>query len=85
MPHGLPAEAVRPRLTVLQVLPALESGGTERGVLEVAEALVAAGHRSLVVSAGGRKVADLRKLGSQHVQRDIGSKSPLARCVIFRG
>lgn len=78
MPHGLPAEAVRPRLTVLQVLPALESGGTERGVLEVAEALVAAGHQSIVISAGGRKVADLRKLGSQHVQRDIGTKSPLA-------
>ena len=28
------------QLTVLQVLPALESGGVERGVLETAEALV---------------------------------------------
>ena len=31
-------------LTVLQLLPALESGGVERGTLEVANALVAAGH-----------------------------------------
>jgi glycosyltransferase involved in cell wall biosynthesis len=77
MPHGQTADTSRRRLTVLQVLPALESGGTERGVLEVAEALVAAGHRSLVISAGGRKVADLTKLGSEHVQRSLGSKSPL--------
>ncbi|MFN9974997.1 MAG: glycosyl transferase, partial [Phycisphaerae bacterium] len=36
------------RMTVLQVLPALQSGGTERGVLEIGEALVREGHRSLV-------------------------------------
>ena len=57
------------QLTVLQVLPALESGGVERGVLEIAEALVAAGHRSLVVSNGGRMVAELIDRGSQHFQR----------------
>ena len=82
MPHSQTADTSRRRLTVLQVLPALESGGTERGVLEVAEALVAAGHRSLVISAGGRKVADLTKLGSEHVQRSLGSKSPLTLCHI---
>jgi glycosyltransferase involved in cell wall biosynthesis len=65
------------KLTVLQVLPALESGGVERGVLEVAEALVAAGHRSLVVSGGGRMVAELVDHGSEHFQRAIGKKSPL--------
>jgi glycosyltransferase involved in cell wall biosynthesis len=77
MPHGPAVGATKRRLTVLQVLPALESGGTERGVLEVAEALIAAGHRSIVISAGGRKVADLIKIGSEHVQRSLGSKSPL--------
>jgi hypothetical protein len=65
------------QLTVLQVLPALESGGVERGVLETAEALVTAGHRSLVVSNGGRMVAELIDRGSQHFQRAIGTKSPL--------
>jgi len=62
--------------TVLQILPALESGGVERGVLEIAEALVAAGHRSLVVSDGGRMVAELIDHGSEHFQRSIGRKSP---------
>ncbi|MEZ5541521.1 MAG: glycosyltransferase family 4 protein [Pseudomonadota bacterium] len=63
------------RLTVLQVLPALESGGVERGTLEVAAALVRAGHRSLVVSAGGRLVADLTAAGSAHVAMAVGRKS----------
>jgi glycosyltransferase involved in cell wall biosynthesis len=65
------------RLTVLQILPALESGGTERGVLEIAEALVTAGHRSLVISAGGRMVKELTACGSQHFEKRLGTKSPL--------
>ena len=65
------------KLTVLQVLPALEGGGVERGVLEVAEGLVAAGHRSLVVSGGGRMVAELTNCGSEHFEKTLGTKSPL--------
>lgn len=64
-------------LTVVQVLPELDSGGVERGTLEVAEALVAAGHRSLVISGGGRMVAALQTAGSEHLNWDIGRKSPL--------
>lgn len=65
------------RLTVLQVLPALEGGGVERGVLEVAEALVDAGHRSLVISAGGRMTKELVSRGTEHIQCALGVKSPL--------
>ncbi len=65
------------RLTVMQLLPALDSGGVERGTFEVAEALVKAGHRSLVVSAGGVLVPPLEATGSQHFQLAIGRKSPL--------
>jgi len=63
-------------LTVLQTLPALDGGGVERGVLEVAEALVNAGHRSLVVSAGGRMVRELTQRGSEHFTCPIGAKTP---------
>ncbi len=63
------------RLTVLQVLPALESGGVERGTLEVAKALVDKGHRSLVMSAGGRLVEQLIGEGSEHFTWEIGKKS----------
>ena len=64
------------RLTVAQLLPALDAGGVEHSTLEIADALVRAGHRALVVSAGGRLVAPLRALGAEHVPLDIGHKSP---------
>ena len=63
------------RLTVLQLLPALESGGVERSTLEIAEALVRAGHRALVVSAGGRLLPALLQAGAEHFTLDIGRKS----------
>jgi glycosyltransferase involved in cell wall biosynthesis len=65
------------RLTVVQLLPALESGGVERSTLEIADALVQAGHRALVVSAGGRLVPRLQALGAEHIALDIGRKSLL--------
>ena len=43
-------------MKVMQLLPELNSGGVERGTLEIARALVAQGHTSLVVSNGGRMV-----------------------------
>ncbi len=63
------------KLTVVQMLPALEGGGVERGTLEVARALVHAGHRSIVISAGGRMVEQLLTQGSEHLCRDVGHKS----------
>ena len=63
-------------LTVLQVLPALDEGGVERGTLEIARHLVSQGERSLVVSAGGRLVEQLESEGSRHLTASIGSKNP---------
>jgi glycosyltransferase involved in cell wall biosynthesis len=65
-------------LTVLQLLPALESGGVERSTIEIADALVRAGHRALVVSAGGRLLPALEATGARHVTLDIGRKSLLS-------
>ncbi|WP_282276173.1 glycosyltransferase family 4 protein [Stenotrophomonas sp. PS02297] len=65
------------RLTVVQLLPALHSGGVERSTLEIAQALVEAGHRAIVVSAGGRLVQPLLASGAEHLALDIGRKSLL--------
>lgn len=62
-------------LHVLQLVPALESGGVERSTLEVAEALVAAGHRATVVSAGGALVDALEAVGGRHIVLPVGRKS----------
>jgi len=68
MPAPLP-------LIVVQILPALHSGGVERGTLEIARALVAAGHRSIVISNGGRLVAQLEREGSEHITMPVHRKS----------
>jgi glycosyltransferase involved in cell wall biosynthesis len=65
-------------LTVVQLLPALQAGGVERSTLEIADALVRAGHRAIVVSAGGRLLPVLEAAGASHVALDIGRKSPLS-------
>ncbi|HET8731753.1 MAG TPA: glycosyltransferase [Moraxellaceae bacterium] len=62
-------------LTVVQILPSLEAGGVERCTLETARALVAAGHRSVVISSGGRMVEQLIREGSEHVLLPVKRKS----------
>ncbi|MBO1079130.1 glycosyltransferase family 4 protein [Roseomonas haemaphysalidis] len=66
------------RPAILQVLPALNAGGVERGTLEIAAAQAEAGFRPLVASAGGRMVAELEALGATHVSLPLDRKSPLA-------
>jgi glycosyltransferase involved in cell wall biosynthesis len=63
------------KLTVIQTLPALNAGGVERGTLEIGRALVAAGHRSIVISSGGRLVAQLEAEGSEHITLPVHKKS----------
>jgi glycosyltransferase involved in cell wall biosynthesis len=70
--HG---EAVR-RPAVLQVLPRLDLGGVERGTVEVAAALVEAGWRSVVASAGGNLVREIERAGARHVALPLASKNP---------
>lgn len=65
------------RLTVLQVIPSLDTGGAERGCVDVAKALVAGGHRALVASSGGRMVAELEAAGAEHLTRPMATKNPL--------
>lgn len=72
------AKMVAGKITVAQVLPELESGGVERGTLELSSFLAARGHRSLVISAGGRLVAQLEAEGGSHITMPIGRKSPAA-------
>lgn len=64
---------------ILQILPALEQGGVERGTLEMADAITQAGGTALVMSAGGRLVPALERLGAwHHTLPRCGSKNPLS-------
>jgi glycosyltransferase involved in cell wall biosynthesis len=64
--------------TVLQVLPALgSSGGVERGTVEIAEAIVEAGGRAIVASAGGARARELARVHAEHVTLPLHSKNPV--------
>lgn len=66
-----------PSPTVLQVLPALQSGGVERGTIEMTEAITRAGGRALVASAGGALVPLITRAGGTHLILPLASKNPL--------
>jgi len=61
---------------VLQALPALHSGGVERGTVEFAAELVKRGHESFVVSNGGPMAEQVRGQGSSHIHMPIHRKTP---------
>jgi glycosyltransferase involved in cell wall biosynthesis len=61
----------------LQILPALEQGGVERGVVEINRAIIAAGWENVVVSVGGRLVKQIEADGARHITLDVKSKNPL--------
>jgi len=61
----------------LQVLPALETGGVERGAVDVAVFLKRAGGVPIVVSEGGRLVHELERNGIRHITLPVASKNPL--------
>ena len=69
-------------MKILQVLPALGQGGVERGTIEIASALTAAGIPNAVASAGGRLVQALDECGSEHLLLPIDKKNPftLRKC-----
>ena len=69
-------EPARHRITVVQLLPALETGGAERSALEIAQALLRDGHRAVVISAGGSLTGRLLAMGAEHIIMPIGRKSP---------
>jgi len=62
---------------VLQVLPALQTGGVERTTVDVAQALQRAGWTALVASAGGPMVRELERIGAHHITLPLTSKNPL--------
>ena len=62
-------------MKVIQILPELNGGGVERGTLEVAACLVARGDESIVISNGGRMVAELESAGSRHIALPVHRKA----------
>ena len=62
---------------ILQVLPSLQSGGVERGAIDIARAIAAKGWTSLIASSGGPMAEQLASLGAEHISLPLHSKNPL--------
>jgi glycosyltransferase involved in cell wall biosynthesis len=68
----------RDRPTILQIIPQLDTGGAELSAVEIAEAVVRAGGRALVLAeAGGRLAPRVTAAGGEVVAFPAGTKNPV--------
>ena len=65
-----------PPLRILQLLPALNEGGVERGTVELSREFTKHGADCIVVSKGGKLVPQMERDGARHVTLDVASKNP---------
>jgi glycosyltransferase involved in cell wall biosynthesis len=64
-------------LNVLQVIPALDAGGAERTTVDVARAVVAAGGKAWIATAGGRLATEAERAGAKIITGPFETKNPL--------
>ena len=72
------------KITILQVLPDLNSGGVERGTLEVNKYLANKGYRTLVLSNGGTMVRELKSDKGEHFKLGVGKKNLFVIFTVFK-
>lgn len=69
-------------MKVLQILPALELGGVERGTVDLARSLKAHGVETVVISSGGTLVQELQKEGIPHYTLPVAQKSVFSLALV---
>ncbi|MDQ8698809.1 glycosyltransferase family 4 protein [Hyphomicrobium sp. LHD-15] len=65
------------RPTILQIIPELDTGGAELSAVEIADAIVRAGGRALVLSEGGRLAPRIAAAGGEFVPFPAATKNPI--------
>ena len=61
---------------ILQIIPSLESGGVERGTIDIAKSLKKQNFSPIVISSGGVLTYDLKEAKITHFELDVKSKNP---------
>ena len=61
---------------IVQILPALNRGGVERGTVEVADAIVKNGWKSVVISNGCLLTSQLKRVGATVYEVPVHRKNP---------
>jgi glycosyltransferase involved in cell wall biosynthesis len=62
--------------TILQIVPALDTGGAERTTIDIARALKETGWTALVATRGGRLAPELAEAGGELIRMRVDSKNP---------
>ena len=70
--------------TIAQILPAMHSGGVERGVVELSIKLAKSGYKPLVISNGSKMTNLLEKNNIKHIKLAVDSKNPLRYIAILK-
>lgn len=65
-------------MKIVQLLPELNEGGVERGVVELNRELVKQGVNSIVISNGGKLTTKITKDGGLHMRVNVCSKNPFS-------
>lgn len=65
------------RPVIVQILPALNRGGVERGTVEMAKAITERGYKAVVISNGGLLENQLKRIGVSVHRLPVHSKNPL--------
>jgi glycosyltransferase involved in cell wall biosynthesis len=78
--NGLTGRGAHPLagLTILQIIPELNTGGAEAAAIDIAAALAEVGAKALVASEGGRLVSELQAKGGIWLPFPARTKNPLA-------
>jgi glycosyltransferase involved in cell wall biosynthesis len=63
---------------ILHVLPRLDTGGAERVVVEICEAITAAGQKALIACEGGALTQAALRAGAEIIEMPLATKSPIA-------
>jgi glycosyltransferase involved in cell wall biosynthesis len=62
--------------TILQIIPQLDTGGAELSTIEIAEAVIVAGGRAIVLTEGGRMLERLKATGADVRIFPAATKNP---------
>ena len=63
---------------IVQILPELNDGGVERGVIDLNRELCKLNYKSTVITKGGKHVDQISNDGGQIIFFDVSSKNPLS-------
>ena len=69
-------------MKIMQVVPRMDVGGVERGVVDLAKYFQDKEDQIIVVSSGGRLIKELKSLGVRHYKLNVDKKSPFGLLLI---